>query len=213
MVPAPTNRHTTHSALLRRRRPHSAAPLPSSWFTPLGPWPLGLLSSLPSGEAPASVSRSPWPRDSPRTARGRWTGRASGGPCPSSRPSGQSSRLLGPQMCCPAPRAVLPTGPAQGRGLRSLRDERSPTLQAGTLVLPPTEVSPLLGRPLPTHLPTLPPRRRERAPPPLLLSGHKSSSQEAQQAPPPQVVRRPPPALPLPTSGHSAALSRAQGRG
>lgn len=127
--PTPGNRHTTHfcSSSQKDARTRSPCPLPGSRLW--GPWPLGLLSSLPSGEPPASVSPlSPGLATAPRTARGRWTGRASGGPCPSSRPSGQSSTPAGPQMCCPAPRAVLPTR-AQHRaevqcGMRGARPSR-----------------------------------------------------------------------------------------
>ena len=206
--PATTASHFC-SSLRKDAHTHSPRPRPGTLLWGLRP--LRVPSSLPSGEPPASVSPlSPGLAAAPRTTSGGWTSRASGSPCPSSRPSGQSSAPAGPQKCCPAPRAVLPTR-AQHRAEVQWGDERSPTFQAGTLLLPSTEASPLLGSwaPLPAHLPTLPQEvvRKHRLP--AAISGQKSSSQStARVTALSWRGRRPTSAAPPtpPTSGHGCWL-------
>ena len=173
----PPNQQPPHpiSALLRRKTPTHQAPVlflehSSRGHDPLGSFPPSLRGS-PLRQSPPL---SPGFTAAPCTAGDGWTSRASGGSCPSSRPSGQSSTPARPQKSCPTPRAVLPTR-VQHRAEVQLWDERSPTLQAETLLLPLTEASPLLGSlaPLPAHSPTLPQEvlRKHRSP---LLSGDTS---------------------------------------
>lgn len=173
----PPNQQPPHpiSALLRRKTPTHKAPVlflehSSRGHDPLGSFP----PSLRGSPLPQSPPLSPGFTAAPCTAGDGWTSRASGGSCPSSRPSGQSSTPARPQKSCPTPRAVLPTR-VQHRAEVQLWDERSPTLQAETLLLPLTEASPLLGSlaPLPAHSPTLPQEvlRKHRSP---LLSGDTS---------------------------------------
>ena len=206
----PSNHRIPFLLFFAEGRPHSQPP-PSSWDTPLeAVTPQGAFLP-PFRGAPASVSPlSPGLAAAPHTTSGGWTSRASGSPCPSSRPSGQSSAPAGPQKCCPAPRAVLPTR-AQHRAEVQWGDERSPTFQAGTLLLPSTEASPLLGSwaPLPAHLPTLPQEvvRKHRLP--AAVSGQKSSSQStARVTALSWQGRRPTSAAPPtpPTSGHGCWL-------
>lgn len=61
---------------------------------------------------------------------------------------------------------------------------RSPTLQAGTLLLPLTEASPLLGSlaPLPAHSPALPQEVLRKHRLPTAVRRHKSSSQNIASA-------------------------------
>ena len=184
--PRPPNQQPPHpiSALLCRKTPTHKDPVlflehSSGGRDPSGSFP----PSLRGSPLPQSPPLSPGFTAAPCTAGDGWTSRASGGSCPSSRPSGQSSTPASPQKSCPTPRAVLPTR-VQHRAEVQLWDERSPTLQAETLLLPLTEASPLLGSlaPLPAHLPALPQEVLRKHRLPTAVRRHKSSSQNITSA-------------------------------
>lgn len=180
----PTSNHHTPFLLLCRKTPTHKDPVlflehSSGGRDPSGSFP----PSLRGSPLPQSPPLSPGFTAAPCTAGDGWTSRASGGSCPSSRPSGQSSTPASPQKSCPTPRAVLPTR-VQHRAEVQLWDERSPTLQAETLLLPLTEASPLLGSlaPLPAHLPALPQEVLRKHRLPTAVRRHKSSSQNITSA-------------------------------
>lgn len=128
-----------------------------------------------------SLPALPWPRNSPTHCRWQVDKQGVWGPLPELQALWPVLHACRASDVLPSSKSCLAhTGPAQGRG--SVRDERSPTLQAGTLVLQPTEASPLPGRPLPTHSPTLPQDAVREHRLPAAVSGHKSSSQSTASA-------------------------------
>lgn len=181
----PRNQQPPHpiSALLRRKTPTLTAPVLFLGHSSGGCDPSGSFPPSFGGAPCLSLPRSPLASRQPH-AQPVTDGQAGRLGAPALAPSPLASPPRLPGLRSPAQLQELSCPHGSSTGQRFSCGMRSPTLQAGTLLLPLTEASPLLGSlaPLPAHSPALPQEVLRKHRLPTAVRRHKSSSQNIASA-------------------------------